>query len=157
MTVDVNQLFEMLSWDSDEKLQQKGLEEAAKVKYLSIFILSGEGKGYWENGAKILSSKTDEELKPYLISIFDWFRDANWPGFMIIYERLKKIPAKKIVYYYQHTITRAQEIRENESKMWLTYLSGLITNQELFELLPPDQQEMMKKYYQKWWKHQEEG
>ena len=156
MNVDVNRLFEMLNWDSDEDIQQKGLEEAAKVRYLSIFIQPVEGKGLWENCAKVLASKTDEELEPYLMLIFEWFQDANWPGFMTIYERLKNIPAKRIVAAYEFTITRAQEVRNNEAEMWLTYLAGLITNQELLELLPHNQQELMKKHYRKWWKYQEE-
>lgn len=155
MSVDVNQLFDMLWWESNEENRQKGLEEAAKVKFLSIFILPEEGKGYWENCAEVLANKTDEELEPYLISIFEWFHDGNWPGFMTIYERLRKIPAKKISYAYQYTITRAQERTEVDSMRWLTWLAGLIRNQELLELLPCDQQELMKEYYKKWWEFQE--
>ncbi|MCL2866733.1 MAG: DUF5071 domain-containing protein [Clostridia bacterium] len=156
MTVDVNQLFDMLSWDSNEDTQLEGLEEAAKVKYLSIFIRPSEGKGLWENCAKALAGKTDEELEPYLISLFEWLADGNWPGFIIIYERLIKIPAKKILNAYQFSIKRAREMPEVDSKRWLTYLAGLITNQELLELLPLDQQKLMKKYYKRWWKSQEE-
>ncbi len=153
MIVDVNQLFEMLL-SNNEEVQKRGLEQADKVKYLSIFVLPTEGKALWENCAKALSNKTDEELEPYLISILDWFKDANWPGFMIIYERLKKMPAKMLAHPYQIAVTIAQETRQDESKMWLTYLAGLITNQELLEFLPLDQQKLLKKYYKKWWVHQ---
>lgn len=155
MTVDVNQLFDLLRWDSDECEQQKGLAEAAKVKYLSVFILPEEGKEYWENCAEVLAQKTDAELQPYLVSIFKWFQDANWPGFVTIYERLRKIPAQRIVDAYQFTIDKAQWGKEIDSRRWLTYLSGLIKNQELLELLPPEQQVLMKEYYRKWWEIQE--
>lgn len=154
MNVDVNQLFDLLRWDSDEKDQQKGLEEAAKVRYLSIFIMPEEGKGYWDNCADILASRTDEELKPYLFSIFKWFRDGNWPGFMTIYHRFRKIPAKTIVEAYSFTIGRAQETNGIDSHRWLTWLSGLIRDQELLELLPKNQQELMKEYFKKWWAFQ---
>ncbi len=156
MSVDVNQLFDMLFWDNDEETQQKGLEEAAKVKYLSIFIMPAEGKGYWDNCATVLAGKTDEELEPYMFLILEWFQDGNWPGFMTIYERLRKIPAEKMAYYYHYTIISAQKAEEIESRRWLTYLAGLIRDQELLELLPSDQQELMKKYYERFWKLQDE-
>ena len=156
MAVDVNQLFDMLNWNRDEETQKKGLEEGAKVKYLSVFILPTESKGLWENCAKILAAKTDQEIMPYLMVIFEWFIDANWPGFEIIYNRFKKIPAKCIFEAYEFTITRALSRQKDDGEMWLTYLSGLITNRELFELLPQDKQILMKKYYDRWWKLQEE-
>ena len=155
MSVDVNQLFDMLWWESDEENRQKGLVEAAKVKYLSVFIMPGEGKGYWENCAEVLAKKTDEELGPYLIQIFKWFQDGNWPGFMTIFERFRKIPANRIADAYQYTITRAQEMPKIESNGWLTWLAGLIKDKELLELLPHNQQVLMKEYYKKWWKLQE--
>jgi hypothetical protein len=155
MSVDVNQLFDMLASD-DEDIQRQGLEEAAKVKYLSIFILPSEGKRLWENCAKVLARKADEELDPYLMQIFEWLQDANWPGFDEIYNRLRKIPAIKIVSDFSFIISYAKTRHEINREMWLTYLSGLIRNQELLELLPSDQQELMKEYYKKWWVFQEE-
>jgi len=154
MSIDVNQLFEMLASD-EEGIQKQGLEEAAKVKYLSIFILPSEGKGLWENCAKVLAGKTDEELKRYLIPMFDWLQDANWPGFDVIFERFRKMPAHYIVSDYRYVINRVQEEPKEDREMYLTYLSGLIRNHELLELLPPKQQRLMKKYYRKWWKFQE--
>ena len=154
MIVDVNQLFGMLLSD-DEEVQKEGVELAGDIKDLSIFILPTEGKKLWENCARVLTNKTDEELEPYLFPIFDWFRDANWPGFMTIYERLKKMPARMIVCAYRFAITMAQETQRDESRMWLTYLAGLIVNRGLLELLPLDQQELMKQYYLEWWGLQE--
>ena len=154
MGIEVNQLFEMLASDEDD-IQQQGLAEAAKVKYLSIFILPAEGKNLWENCAKVLASKTDDELEPYFISLFTWFQDGNWPGFMIIFERFRNMPANLIFSAYMSTIHCAQDGRKNVDEVWLTWLSGLIRNKELLDLLPGKQQRLMKKYYRKWWEFQE--
>lgn len=154
MSVDVNQLFKMLASD-EEDIQQHGLEEAANVEYLSIFMQPSEGKILWENCAKVFAGKTDEELEPYLTQIFKWLQDANWPGFDVIYERLREIPAKRIVSAYSYTIFCAQSAPRVDREMWLTYLSGLIRNRNLLDLLPPRQQRLMKKYYRKWWSFQE--
>lgn len=42
----------------------------------------------WNNCAKILSDKSDEELSPYLPELFRWLKDLNWPGAICIYDRL---------------------------------------------------------------------
>ena len=94
MCIGINHLFKMLSSD-EQDIQQQGLDEAAKVSYLSIFMQPSEGKDLWESCAKVLANRTDEELEPYLIQMFGWLQDANWPGFDIIYDRLREIPAKK--------------------------------------------------------------
>ena len=61
MLVDINILFEMLDINNDISIQQKGLEEGKKVKYLSVFMQTIESKNVWENCAKIIVSKSAEE------------------------------------------------------------------------------------------------
>lgn len=46
-------------------------------------------KNVWDNCAKVIISKTDEELQPYLDRLFNWIQDLNWPGALMILERLQ--------------------------------------------------------------------
>lgn len=149
----MNQLFEMLSWESDEDIQQRGLEEAANVKYLSIFLRPIEGKHLWENCARVLANKTDEELELYLPWMFEWLKDANWPGFDTIFKRLQGMGAPFIASEYQYAIQKALQCMD---EMWLTWMSGLTSNQALLNLLSPDQQKLMEKYRKRGWGPQEE-
>ena len=65
MSLGINELFEMLNWNNDEKIQKRGIEEGKKVKHISAFFQTGD-KNIWENCAKIIASHSDEELKIYL-------------------------------------------------------------------------------------------
>lgn len=149
MKVDINELFEMLSWNSPEEIQRQGIEEGKKVKYLSVLFQPVEDKSVWENCAKIICERSDQELDSYLFEMFEWLQDMNWPGFFIIYNRIKKMPPRFIVSDYIYFIKKALIIKDEN---WLDYLSGLIENQELYELLPQDYQSLVKEQYEQFWK-----
>lgn len=119
MKYSIDELFEMISWNSTEEIQQKGIAEAKKTKYLSVFIQPIESKSVWENCAKILSSKSDSELERYLPELFQWLQDMNWPGADIIYARLKKMPYSEIYLAYSLSIMKARKL---DDKPWIEVL-----------------------------------
>lgn len=53
----INEVFEMLNWNNSEEIQQKGIEEASKIKYISILFQPVENKEIWENCAKVIAKK----------------------------------------------------------------------------------------------------
>lgn len=128
MDVDTNKLYKMLSWNSTKEIQNKGIEEAKKVKDISIFIQPEGDKSIWENCAKVIASKENEELRQYLKELFDWILDLNWPGALIILEKLKSMPANFIYSEYQNAVNRAID-EKNEN--YLYFLSELLENEEL--------------------------
>ena len=77
MAYSIDEIFAMLSWDSSEELQKIGLDEARKVKHLSVFLQPLESKSVWENCAKVLIEKSDFELERYLVDMFKWLQDMN--------------------------------------------------------------------------------
>lgn len=143
MSVGINELFKMLNWNSDEETQKKGIEEGSKVKCFSIFIQPLEDKGVWENCAKIIAQKSDEDLRSYLIFLLEWLKDANWPGFDIMYNRIKAMPAKLVCGAYAYSIRKAAGI---EDEMWLVYLASLCENKELYESLSNKEKEIIDKH-----------
>ena len=89
----IDYIMDLLDWNNSTEVQAKGIELAKKVKNINVFLQPcnrKHNKNVWENCAKVLSTKTDEELTPYLIELFEWLQDLNWPGAFCIMERLKK-------------------------------------------------------------------
>jgi hypothetical protein len=112
MSIGIDQIFEMLSWENKETIQLQGIEEAKKIKHLSVLIQPIESKSVWENCAKVLISKEDQELKMYLISMFKWLQDMTWPGADLIYERLKRMPKESIEFAYNACLSMAAQTED---------------------------------------------
>lgn len=53
----------MLNWNNSEEIQQKGIEEASKIKYISILFQPVENKEIWENCAKVIAKKTTKYFR----------------------------------------------------------------------------------------------
>lgn len=91
MELDLNCIMEMLDWNRPEIEQEQGIEFAKKVEDIRVFLQPcGEkyNKNVWDNCAKVLSSKTDRELDPYLTELLEWLQDMNWPGAFCVLDRL---------------------------------------------------------------------
>ena len=112
MDMGIDQIFDMMSWNNEEKIQRQGIEEAKKIKNLSVLFQPIESKSIWENCAKVLVSKEDQELKLYLINMFQWLQDMNWPGAELIYERLKKMPMQDIEIAYKISLSMADRTQD---------------------------------------------
>ena len=108
MTMGIDEIFEMLSWNNDEKIQNQGIEEAKKIKNLSVLFQPIESKSIWENCAKVLVSKGNQELDFYLLPMFQWLQDMNWPGAELIYERLKRMPIEQLEIAYKISLSMAE-------------------------------------------------
>lgn len=128
MSLTLDEIYESFIWDSsytDEEYEAKiaiGIEEAKKYRYLSPFIQPiepGLTKIIWEPCAKVIASKTNEELQPYLYLLFEWLQDLNWPGAYIIFNRLAEMPFSTIEESYNFSKRRAEN--ENDSP-WLIAL-----------------------------------
>ena len=97
--MNIDKIYKMLSWDNDISVQLCGIKEAQKIKSLWVFILpllSSNSKSIWGNCAKILVSKSNSELKPYLTELLKWLQDMNWPGASLMYDRLSSIPIDEL-------------------------------------------------------------
>lgn len=120
-------IMKMISWDSDFETQESGIKEAEKLKDIGPLIqpMDYGSKAVWENCAKIISKKSDAELQPYLLSLFEWLQDMNWPGSIIIFERLKTYGAELIMLPLEESVKVAIE---NEDRIWLLGLYDLINS-----------------------------
>lgn len=102
MKYSIDEIIEMLA-SNDKNVQQSGVKAASDVKTLKCFMRPpyGEPKNCtWENCAKIVSARSDDELKHYITDLIIWISDVNTLGYNDIFERLMKFKDKVIIEKY---------------------------------------------------------
>lgn len=125
--VDIDYILFLLSWNRTKEQQKKGVELSKNVKNLKCFILpyytlNNEilSKDIWENCAKVLAEKNDEDLEPYLYDLLEWIQDLNWPGAEIILERLNNF--KKNQNFIKIVNKRKREAKMMRDEVFLEVL-----------------------------------
>jgi len=149
----INEIYKMLNWQSSFDDQQKGIKLARSINDLSLLILpcaNGESKGIWENCARALYEIPDDQLEKYLPSLLEWLQDLNWPGALIILDRLKIFSGEKLKRPFIDRFTSVNNLNNEEGLMWLDYLSELLDNEELKAELPKPIIDKLQKHYKNW-------
>ena len=91
--IDIDYIMSLLDWNKSIDDQTEGIKMAKQIESINVFLQpcnKMHNKNVWDNCAKILSIRTDDELSPYLISLLEWLQDMNWPGAFCILGRLQK-------------------------------------------------------------------
>lgn len=112
--VNIDYIMNLLDWNNSNEIQSEGIYLAREIKCINVFLQPGKpyGKNVWDNCAKILSERTNEELEPYLSDLMEWLQDMNWPGAFCILERLQQFPKNlsfQISYNYCMKCAKALE------------------------------------------------
>lgn len=126
-TQSTKEILKMLSWNNSEEVQKKGLKLALDIKYIGYLFqpfIDGESKSLWENCAIVLSEKTDEELKLWLLQCLIWLQNMNWPGTVIIAQRLLEYKNKKSLGYAKNKAVKIAQILNDD--VWLENLNEII-------------------------------
>lgn len=126
MISDIDTIFSMLKSSNDKQTQSKGIEEAKKVKQISVFFMPKGRKEIWENCARIISEKSDAELEIYLYDMFVWLQDMCWPGADIIYDRLKKMTSEHKKHMFDYCLNIAKKTND---KPWEESLLSFMKDQ----------------------------
>lgn len=150
--VNIDYIMGLLDWNNSSEKQLLGIKLARDVKCINAFLQPGlpYGKNIWDNCAKILSERTDEELSPYLLELMEWLQDLNWPGVFIIIERLKVFSGDLLLTPYVQIINRIKDRPENDNT-WLDNLTILLDNTELRERLDHSLFNFLKSRYNNVW------
>ena len=133
---DIDEVYDLFTWDNTytpeeySQREQQGLELTKGVKYLFPFLQpilpNRKSKSVWEPCAKVIADRSDEELTPYLYSLFKWLQDLNWPGSEIILERLAKMPKTLTEEALKYSKSRAEK---DQDEMWLVRLKEFESRQ----------------------------
>ena len=139
MSIGIDELFDMLSWNSDEETQRKGIELARNIKCISVFLQpygSEHSKDVWENCAKIVAAYPDEAFQYCLHESLEWLADMNWPGSEIILQRLIEFKDSKFLsLVIEHCVKEALVC---DDQIWLGNMAALLKNEDLKTFLPKD-------------------
>lgn len=133
MCCSIDEIYQLFLWDhqlsneENENKAQKGIEAAKQIQNLfpfmqPIVVPPEKSKSVWEPCAKVVAMRSDEELRPFIFKLLKWIEDPNWPGALIIYERLTQMPYAAIEPALQFSRNEAQ--RTNNSG-WLAMLDDL--------------------------------
>lgn len=142
MAIGIDELFEMLDCNNDEETQKIGIEEGMKVKNWLIFVRPIENKNIWENCAKIIIQNSDERTVIY--TMLDWLQNSNWPGYNIIYKKIKSMPLNLIKNAYVYKI---KEAKKQNNQLWLKNLSNLSKDKNLYEILTDKEKRIVNKFF----------
>ena len=147
---DIQNIYKMLDLENNNEIRARGLSLAKDIEDLSLLILPPATPSVWECCAQVLCEKTDIVLEPYLDSILEWLQDLNWPGALIILDRLKVFSGEKLKNNFISRVNYTKKLNNEEGLMWLDYLSELLDNKELKVELPIPITEMLQKHYKNW-------
>jgi len=126
---ELSKIYEMLDWNKPCDVQSEGRSLASKMEDLNVLIQPVWGKtvnkNVWDNCSLVLSSKTDEELIPYIPKLLEWLQDMNWPGSVQIYKRLLSFKDRELL---KKAINESLEEAEKQNdSIWGFYLKQLLT------------------------------
>lgn len=120
---DIDKILEMLNWNNNTEVQKEGLMLAKEVECINSFfqpVSKNVGKNQWENCAKVIFDREDDELKSYLVKMYMWLKDINWPGATIIAKRIYNFKDKKTKLNIEEKMkTIAKSLNDDD---WLYYL-----------------------------------
>ena len=134
--VNISDIYKMLSFNNSIQTRTEGIRLAKEIKDLSLLIMPPAAPSVWECCAQVLFEKKDLELEPYLYELLGWLQDLNWPGALLILDRLKFFSGKKLKKPFMDRFLYASNSNNDEGLMWMDYSSELLDNEELKKELP---------------------
>ncbi len=102
----------------------------------------------WDYCAMVFLTLGDEEIKPYLFDLLGWIQDLNWPGAEWILKRLQRESSELL----SAPLERAAKLAaEQKDECWLGWMSILIANPNMVNLLGDDTLNLLKPYAAEYW------
>ncbi len=124
--IDIDYIMGLLDWNKSIADQAEGIKMAENIENINVFLQpcsKNYNKNVWDNCAKILSARSNEELSPYMIELMEWLQDMNWPGAFCIFERLKGMVNEQL---FQHSYTICLKYAQAlEDEVWENILRML--------------------------------
>ena len=152
-------IYDMLYCNEADEAYKEGMRLARELEDISLLIMPPALPLVWERCAQILSEKSDSILEPYLPQLLEWLQDLNWPGALVILDRLKLFSGEKLKTPFLELVTYAIGLKSEEGLMWLDSLSELLDNGQLKAMLPKEVTKTLQKHYHNcgfWWDDEED-
>lgn len=133
---DIYSIYDMLNRKNTPEVRSQGIRLAEKIDNLAFLIQPPACPSVWECCAEILARKPDVVLEPYLGDLLKWLQDLNWPGAVVILDRLKTFSGEKLKNPFVCSFNYAVNSNSEEDQMWISYLALLLDNVQLKNQLP---------------------
>lgn len=127
----IDEIMSLLDWNRTEYEQETGIQMGMEVQCIKAFFQPAgqHHKNVWHNCARIISMHTDDQLIPYLLDMLLWIQDLNWPGSLIIMQRLKQFSnVKMLARLIEHMLPALEALDDTP---WILSIAELLDNQEL--------------------------
>lgn len=128
-------LLEMLSWNYDDKDEQKKIISilADEVSGIQIKkLIQPMSKKYWLNSSKVIKQIDTNAIKEFSADLLVWLQDLNWPGAFNILNLFEKIDFENFSQGFYESIDLA--IKEKD-EIWVENLVELKNNNYLYSVL----------------------
>lgn len=115
--INIDYIMSLIDWNKSINEQADGIKMAEDVENINVFLQpcnKNYNKNVWDNCAKILSKRTDDELSPYLVELLEWLQDLNWPGAFCILYRLQKYEDTPSYEFAFNTCLKYAQALEND-------------------------------------------
>ncbi|GEM_PF-3000026 len=103
----------------------------------------------WGNAAIVFLMLSDEEISPYLTDLLGWLQDLSWPGAEWILTRLQRVSSDLLVKPLESVAKLASDSKEES---WLGYISILIANPNMINLLDAEILKLLEPFAVEYWK-----
>jgi len=143
----LEEIFELLDWNNSEEDQAVGVALAKQLDDFSALfqpVTERHNKNVWDNCAIVLASKTDEQLSPFAMQLFEWTADLNWPGAVTILERIKNVSDGEV--FLAAALATMRQAEDEHNTSWKWYLSDLLGSEFFSRHLPADALTLLESY-----------
>lgn len=149
----ISEIYALLNWNESPENQEKGMESASRLEDVAPLILplsENAGKPVWENCARVLSAMPDDRLAGHMPALLEWLQDINWPGALLVCNRLKRFCGKELIAAVEDAVAAARKMAGEDGLMWLDYLSELLDNKSLAVGLSESTLQLLQTHYRNW-------
>ncbi|MDP3447723.1 MAG: hypothetical protein Q8S22_06640 [Eubacteriales bacterium] len=143
----LEEIFELVDWNTSKEDQVAGIAIAKQLDDFSpLFqpLTDRYNKNVWDNCAIVLATKTDEQLSPFAMRLFEWTVDLSWPGAVTILERIKLICSGEA--FLSAAVATIQQAESERNTSWKWYLSELLEIEFFSRHLPKDALTLLESY-----------
>jgi len=123
----IEQLIKDLNWQNPEEVQKNAMNKLEKISEEEVVLLARQSelcnKSCWHNAAIVLKKIGYPRIRLAIPYLMEWFRDANWPGAMTIFDLFKTIDVNILLPYLRCAAEYA--IKENDT-IWGYWLIDLL-------------------------------
>lgn len=144
----IDELMNMLDCNNSIEIQEKGIELAKNVKNIKVFVLpqnESYNKNVWENCAKILEDRTDDELTICLSELMAWIKDWENPGALTIIKRLRGFSETRGLSAEINNCAKVARATNNQK--WLISLAQFIDVEKIRKNFSAETWELLEPYY----------